>query len=111
MEPIIDMTPLFPYRFIYILATSFAVYNIIHSITKDKFHPAITFFSIVGIRVITSSLFFGKPPYDILGYPVFSLILIFLVFFLTIGKPTHKFISIIFQFLSYTFANAVAAYF
>ena len=111
MEPIIDMTPLFPYRFIYILATSFAVYNIIHSITKDKFHPAITFFSIVGIRVATSSLFFGKPPYDIWGYPVFSLILIFLVSFLTIGKPSHKFIGVIFQFLSYTFANAVASIF
>ena len=42
MGPIIDITPLFPYRILMHIAEVFAYYNIAHSITKDKYHPAIT---------------------------------------------------------------------
>jgi multisubunit Na+/H+ antiporter MnhG subunit len=59
MGPLIDLTTLFPYRIILLLSESFAFYNVIHSICKDKIHPLVTWVAILFVRIVTSQIFFN----------------------------------------------------
>ena len=111
MGPIIDITNLFPYRIIILFAYSFAFYNIIHSILKDKYNSFITLFAIFAARIITSIAFFNKEPFDALGYPAFLILLFIITYFLTVGNTAIKLIPLVFGFLSQILSALVNGFF
>lgn len=109
MGPIIDLTNLFPYRIIILFAYSFACYNIVHSILKDKYHTVITFVSIFLIRLITSLVFFNYENINILGYLSFSAALVILLLFITNGKVYIKCMCVLFNLISHMLSSLIMA--
>lgn len=99
MGPIIDITPLFPYRILMHIAEVFAYYNIAHSITKDKYHPAITIAAIFAAKELWAALLFNTP-IETAGYVCFGITLFIVLKFLTEGKNTHKVMSVVFSIIS-----------
>lgn len=103
MGPIIDITPLFPYRILMHIAEVFAYYNIAHSITKDKYHPAITIAAIFAAKELWAALLFNTP-IEITGYIFFGITLFIILKFLTEGITAHKAVSVVFGIISKIFA-------
>lgn len=103
MGPIIDLTPLFPYRILMHIAEAFAYYNIAHSITKDKYHPAITIAAIFAAKELWAALLFNTP-IETAGYVCFGITLFIVLKFLTEGITVHKAVSVVFGIISNFFA-------
>ena len=99
MGPIIDITPLFPYRILMHIAEVFAYYNIAHSITKDKYHPAITIAAIFAAKELWAALLFNTP-IESAGFVCFGITLFIVLKFLTDGQTTHKAMSAVFSIIS-----------
>lgn len=99
MGPIIDITPLFPYRILMHIAEVFAYYNIAHSITKDKYHPAITIAAIFAAKELWAALLFNTP-IEITGYIFFGITLFIILRLLTKGRTSEMVVSVIFGILS-----------
>ncbi len=101
MGPIIDLSTLLPWRIIQIFATSFAYYNILRSIVKDKYRPLITFGAIFAARIGTSFLFYNTDnSRSVLGYAVYCCIIFLISLFLTTGELYKKVIAILFWLVS-----------
>ena len=103
MGPIIDLTPLFPYRILMHIAEVFAYYNIAHSITKDKYHPAITIAAIFAAKELWAALLFNTP-IESAGFVCFGITLIIVLKLLTVGKTAKIAISAVFCIISKLFA-------
>lgn len=103
MGPIIDITPLFPYRILMHIAEVFAYYNIAHSITKDKYHPAITIAAIFAAKELWAALLFNTP-IESAGFVCFGITLIIVLKLLTVGKTAKIAISAVFCIISKLFA-------
>lgn len=99
MGPIIDITPLFPYRILMHIAEVFAYYNIAHSITKDKYHPAITIAAIFAAKELWAALLFNTH-IEITGYIFFGITLFIILRLLTKGRTSEMVVSVIFGILS-----------
>lgn len=99
MGPIIDLTPLFPYRILMHIAEVFAYYNIAHSITKDKYHSAITIAAIFAAKELWAALLFNTP-IEITGYIFFGITLFIILRLLTKGRTSEMVVSVIFGILS-----------
>lgn len=106
MGPIIDLTPLLPYRIILHLAEGFAIFNICHGILKDKYNSVITFIAALAARVIVAQLLFDTQAsavsYIVLGIALF---LIFKV--LTQGEMPRIVISVVFVIISKFFTAVI----
>lgn len=100
MGQLIDLTYFFPWRFIYCISYAFVFYNISRSILKDKYQPLLTFLLILIARCITSEIFFNLYPYDVLGYPAFSILSFIILIFLTQGTIIKKLICTLIGFIS-----------
>lgn len=92
MGPIIDLTQLLPYRIILHLAEGFAVFNICHSLLKDKYNSVITFMAALAVRVIVAQLLFDTQFY-IVSYLVLGIVLILIFKVLTNGEVSKIVIS------------------
>ena len=103
MGPIIDLTPLFPYRILMHIAEVFAYYNIAHSITKDKYHPAITIAAIFAAKELWAALLFNTP-IETAGFVCFGITLVMVLKLLTIAKTAKIAISAVFCIISKFFA-------
>lgn len=99
MGPIIDLTPLFPYRILMHIAEVFAYYNIAHSITKDKYHPAITIAAIFAAKELWAALLFNTP-IDFAAYIFFGITLFIVLKLLTNGRTSGMVVSVIFGMIS-----------
>lgn len=106
MGPIIDITPLFPYRILMHIAEVFAYYNIAHSITKDKYHPAITIAAIFAAKELWAALLFNTP-IEAAGYVCFGTTLFIVLKLLTIGRTAKIAISTVFCIISKLFATFI----
>lgn len=101
MGPIIDLSTLLPWRIMQIFATTFAYYNILRTIAKDKFGPLSTFCAIFAARIGTSLLFYNSDnSRSVLGYLVYSIIIFLISLFLTTGELYKKVIAILFWLVS-----------
>lgn len=109
MGPIIDLTYLFPWRFLFLFCCSVVFSNIYRSILKDRINPLITFLIIFAIRVLTSVIFYNNDKLNMLGYPVFALLCFIVLIFLTEGKLYDKFFVIILWIISYFSASGINA--
>lgn len=105
MGPIIDITPLFPYRIILHLAEGFAVFNICHGILKDKYNSVITFMAALAARVIVAQLLFDTQV-SIVSYLVLGIVLLLIFKVLTKGEVSKIVISVVFIIIS-KFSTAV----
>lgn len=101
MGPIIDLTNLFPWRIMLLFSYSFAAYNIAHSILKDKYHPLLTFGALFLTRILASELFFDNAELNILGYPVYTVMVFIVLLLLTEGKLLRKIMCSLFCILSH----------
>lgn len=99
MGPIIDLTPLFPYRILMHIAEVFAYYNIAHSITKDKYHPAITIAAIFAAKELWAAVLFNTP-IDFAAYIFFGITLFIVLKLLTNGRTSGMVVSVIFGMIS-----------
>lgn len=99
MGPIIDLTPLFPYRIILHLAEGFAVFNICHGILKDKYNSLITFLSVLAARIIVAQLMFGTWAHGA-SYLVFGILLFAVFKIVTKGEISRTVISVVFVVIS-----------
>ncbi len=109
MGPIIDLTQLFPWRFLFLFCCSITFSNICRSILKDKINPFITFLLILGARILTSVLFYNNDKLNMLGYPAFALLCFIILIFVTEGKVYDKFFVIILWIISYFSAVGINA--
>lgn len=99
MGPIIDLTPLFPYRIILHLAEGFAVFNICHGILKDKYNSVITFMAALAARVIVAQLLFDTQV-SVVSYLVLGIALLLIFKVLTKGEVSKIVISVVFIIIS-----------
>ncbi len=106
MGPIIDLTPLFPYRIILHLAEGFAVFNICHGILKDKYNSVITFMAALVARVIVAQLLFDTQVY-IMSYLVLGIVLLLIFKVLTKGEVSKIVISVLFIIISKFFTAVI----
>lgn len=106
MGPIIDLTPLFPYRIILHLAEGFAVFNICHGILKDKYNSVITFMAALAARVIVAQLLFDTQV-SIVSYLVLGIVLLLIFKVLTKGEISKIVISVLFIIISKFFTAVI----
>lgn len=99
MGPIIDITPLFPYRILMHIAEVFAYYNIAHSITKDKYHPAITIAAIFAAKELWAALLFNTP-IESAGFVCFGITLFIVLKLFTESRTSHIVISAVFGIIT-----------
>lgn len=106
MGPIIDLTPLFPYRIILHLAEGFAVFNICHGILKDKYNSVITFMAALAARVIVAQLLFDTQVSNV-SYLVLGIVLLLIFKVLTKGEISKIVISVLFIIISKFFTAVI----
>lgn len=106
MGPIIDLTPLFPYRIILHLAEGFAVFNICHGILKDKYNSVITFMAALAARVIVAQLLFDTQV-SVVSYLVLGIVLLLIFKVLTKGEISKIVISVLFIIISKFFTAVI----
>ena len=115
MGVIIDLTSLFPWRFLMLLAYSFAYFNIAHALLKDKFHSVVTFLSIfaarLGLSIVSNYLFDEKENgiYSVIFLFLFLFITTILLVFLTEGKTTKKILVTVFYLISHMFTGLISS--
>lgn len=106
MGPIIDLTPLFPYRIILHLAEEFAIFNVCHGILKDKYNSVITFMAALVARVIVAQLLFDTQV-SIVSYLVLGIVLLLIFKVLTKGEVSKIVISVVFIIISKFFTAII----
>lgn len=106
MGPIIDLTPLFPYRIILHLAEGFAIFNVCHGILKDKYNSVITFMVALVARVIVAQLLFDTQV-SIVSYLVLGIVLLLIFKVLTKGEVSKIVISVLFIIISKFFTAVI----
>lgn len=108
MGPIIDITPLFPYRILMHIAEVFAYYNIAHSITKDKYHPAITIAVIFAAKELWAALLFNTP-IETAGFIFFGITLFIVLKLFTRSQTSRIVISVVFGIITKIFSAFIMA--
>lgn len=106
MGPIIDLTPLFPYRIILHLAEGFAIFNVCHGILKDTYNSVITFMVALVARVIVAQLLFDTQV-SIVSYLVLGIVLLLIFKVLTKGEVSKIVISVVFIIISKFFTAVI----
>lgn len=106
MGPIIDLTPLFPYRIILHLAEGFAIFNICHGILRDKYNSVITFIAALAARIIVAQLLFDTQV-SIVSYLVLGIVLLLIFKVLTNGEVSKIVISVVFIIISKFFTAVI----
>ncbi len=106
MGPIIDLTPLFPYRIILHLAEGFAIFNICHGVLRDKYNSVITFMAALAARVIVAQLLFDTQV-SIVSYLVLGIVLLLIFKVLTKGEVSKIVISVLFIIISKFFTAVI----
>lgn len=106
MGPIIDLTPLFPYRIILHLAEGFAIFNVCHGILKDKYNSVITFMAALAARVIVAQLLFDTQV-SIVSYLVLGIVLLLIFKVLTKVEVSKIVISVLFIIISKFFTAVI----
>ncbi len=104
---IVDLTQFFPFTFIMHLTRALVVFNICHTILKNKYNTLVTFFSIIVPCMIFSyfSLKIATEETEFIALLLYLVLIFIILLFVTEGKVFSKAFSVITGIMSFSFSS------
>lgn len=107
MGTVTEFINLLPYKITVFFAYSFACYNIVHSLLKDKSNTVLTFLAIFFTKLFTAFLIFKYSLPKVIGLLIFETAVFIIIILLTSGKTVTKLLCIASDIISQIISSLI----